>query len=185
MAIERRDLGGKTISVESGTLARQADGAVCVRLGDTITLATVVMAGPREGIDYFPLLVDYEEKMYAAGKIPGVRYIRREGRPSENATLSARRIDRSIRPLFPKGFRNNLQVVTTVLSADPDNAPDLPAMMGASAALCVSPIPFNGPIGAVRVGRIGEEFVVNPSYAERDQSDLELIVALGPDGGGR
>ena len=182
MAIERRDLGGKTISVESGTLARQADGAVCVRLGDTITLATVVMAGPREGIDYFPLLVDYEEKMYAAGKIPGVRYIRREGRPSENATLSARRIDRSIRPLFPKGFRNNLQVVTTVLSADPDNAPDVPAMVGASAALTVSPIPFNGPIGAVRVGRIGEEFVVNPSYAERDQSDLDLIVALGPDG---
>jgi len=182
MAIERRDLGGKTISVESGTLARQADGAVCVRLGDTITLATVVMAGPREGIDYFPLLVDYEEKMYAAGKIPGVRYIRREGRPSENATLSARRIDRSIRPLFPKGFRNNLQVVTTVLSADPDNAPDVPAMLGASAALSVSPIPFNGPIGAVRVGRIGEEFVVNPSYAERDQSDLDMVVALGPDG---
>ncbi len=182
MAIERRDLGGKTISVESGTLARQADGAVCVRLGDTITLATVVMAGPREGIDYFPLLVDYEEKMYAAGKIPGVRYIRREGRPSENATLSARRIDRSIRPLFPKGFRNNLQVVTTVLSADPDNAPDVPAMVGASAALSVSPIPFNGPIGAVRVGRIGEEFVVNPSYAERDQSDLDMVVVLGPDG---
>jgi polyribonucleotide nucleotidyltransferase len=140
------------------------------------------MAPPREGIDFFPLLVDYEEKMYAAGKIPGVRYIRREGRPSENAVLSARRTDRSIRPLFPQGFRNDIQVIATVLSADPDNAADLPAMVGASAALSVSPIPFNGPIGVVRVGRIGEGFVINPTYSERDQSDLDLVVVLGPDG---
>jgi len=170
------------LSVEAGTLAKQAGGAVCVRLGDTITLVTATMAPPREGIDFFPLLVDYEEKMYAAGKIPGIRYIRREGRPSENAILAARRADRSIRPLFPKGLRNDIQVIATVLSADPDNAADLPAMVGASAALCVSPIPFNGPIGAVRVGRIGEEFVINPTYSERDQSDLDLVVVLGLDG---
>jgi polyribonucleotide nucleotidyltransferase len=182
VAIARRELGGKTLSVETGTLAKQADGAVCVRLGDTITLVTATMAPPREGIDFFPLLVDYEEKMYAAGKIPGVRYIRREGRPSENAILSARRTDRSLRPLFPKGFRNDIQVIATVLSADPDNAADLPAMVGASAALSVSPIPFNGPIGPVRVARIGDEFVINPTYSERDQSDLDLVVVLGPDG---
>jgi polyribonucleotide nucleotidyltransferase len=182
VAIARREFDGKTLSVESGTLAKQAGGAVCVRLGDTIALVTATMAPPREGIDFFPLLVDYEEKMYAAGKIPGVRYIRREGRPSENAILSARRTDRSLRPLFPKGFRNDVQVIATIISADPDNAADLPAMVGASAAACISPIPFNGPIGPVRVGRIGEEFVINPTYSERDQSDLDLIVVLGPGG---
>ena len=182
MAVERREFDGKTFSVEAGTLAKQAGGAVCVRLGDTIALVTATMAPPREGIDFFPLLVDYEEKMYAAGKIPGVRYIRREGRPSENAILSARRIDRSIRPLFPKGFRNDIQVVATVLSADPDNAADLPAMVGASAALSVSSIPFLGPVGMVRVGRIGGDFVIAPTYAERDQSDLDLIVAVSPTG---
>jgi polyribonucleotide nucleotidyltransferase len=182
VATARREFDGKTLSVESGTLAKQAGGAVCVRLGDTITLVTATMAPPREGIDFFPLLVDYEEKMYAAGKIPGVRYIRREGRPSENAILSARRTDRSLRPLFPKGFRNDVQVIATILSADPDNAADLPAMVGASAAACISPIPFNGPVGPVRVGRIGEEFVINPTYSERDQSDLDLIVVLGLDG---
>ena len=178
MAIARCELDGKVISVEAGTLAKQADGAVCVRLGDTITLVAATMASPREGIDFFPLLVDFEEKMYAAGKIPGIRYIRREGRPSENAVLTARRIDRSIRPLFPKGFRNDVQVVATVLSADPDNAADVPAMNGASAALCISPVPFQGPVGAVRVGRSGDKFVINPTYAERDESDLDLTVAL-------
>jgi polyribonucleotide nucleotidyltransferase len=182
VAIEQRDLDGRSISVETGTLAKQADGAVCVRLGDTITLVTATMAPPREGIDFFPLLVDFEEKMYAAGKIPGVRYIRREGRPSENAILSARRIDRAIRPLFPKGFRNDIQVVATVLSADMQNAADIPAMVGASAALCVSPVPFLGPVGAVRVGRVEGRFVVNPTYEERDESDLELTVAVSPDG---
>ena len=182
MAIEQRDLDGRPISVETGTLAKQADGSVCVRLGDTITLVTATMAKPREGIDFFPLLVDFEERMYAAGKIPGVRYIRREGRPSENAILSARRIDRCLRPLFPKGFRNDIQVVVTVLSADPDNAPDICATVGASAALSVSSIPFLGPVGAVRVGRVEGGFIVNPTYAERDQSDLDLIVAVGTDG---
>ena len=174
MAVEQRDLDGRSISVETGTLAKQADGSVCVRVGDTIVLVTAAMAPPREGINFFPLLVDFEEKMYAAGKIPGVRYIRREGRPSENAILSARRIDRSIRPLFPKGFRNDIQIIATILSADMENAGDIPAMVGASAALCVSSVPFMGPVGAVRVGRIGGRFVVNPTYAERDESDLEL-----------
>lgn len=145
-------------------------------------LVTATMAAPREGIDFFPLLVDLEEKMYAAGKIPGVRYIRREGRPSENAVLTARRIDRAMRPLFPKGFRNDVQVIATVLSADPDNAPDLPAMVGASAALSVSPIPFLGPVGAVRVARVGEKFVINPTYGERDESPLDLTVAVCPTG---
>ncbi|MFB3881012.1 MAG: polyribonucleotide nucleotidyltransferase [Armatimonadota bacterium] len=182
MALESCDLGGRPISVETGTLAKQADGSVCVRLGDTIVLATVAMAAPREGVDFFPLLVDFEEKMYAAGKIPGVRYIRREGRPSEGAILSARRIDRSIRPLFPKGFRNDIQIVATVLSADLENAADIPAMVGASAALCVSSVPFLGPIGAVRIGRVDGAFVINPTYAERDTSDLDLIVAVAPDG---
>ncbi len=182
MAIAQCELDGRPISVETGTLAKQADGSVCVRLGDTITLVTVTMASPREGIDFFPLLVDFEEKMYAAGKIPGVRYIRREGRPSENAILSARRTDRSVRPLFPKGFRNDIQIIATVLSADPDNAPDILGMIGASAALTVSSVPFLGPVGSVRVGRIDGNFVVNPTYSERDQSDLDLIVALGPEG---
>ena len=182
MALESCDLGGRIVSVETGTLAKQADGAVCVRLGDTIVLVTVAMAAPREGVGFFPLLVDFEERMYAAGKIPGVRYIRREGRPSENATLSARRIDRSMRPLFPKGFKNDIQIVATVLSADLQNAADIPAMVGASAALCVSSVPFLGPIGAVRIGRVDSAFVINPTYAERDTSDLDLIVAVAPDG---
>ena len=164
MAIVSCDLDGKTISVETGTLAKQADGAVVVRLGDTIVLVAVGVAAPREGIDFFPLLVDFEEKMYAAGKIPGVRYIRREGRPSETAILTARRTDRYIRPLFPEGFRNDVQVIATVLSADLENPPDIPAMLGASAALGLSSVPFEGPVGAVRVARVGEEFVVSPTY---------------------
>ena len=169
-------LDGKRLSIEAGTLAKQADGAVCVRIGDSITLVTAVTAAPREGIDFFPLTVDYEERMYAAGKIPSMRYVRREGRPGENAILSARRIDRPIRPLFPKGFRNEVQIIVTVLSADPENPPDMTALVGASAALTISSIPFGGPIGGVRVGRTGEQFVVNPTFAERDQSDLDLIV---------
>jgi len=180
VAIASRDLDGKSISVESGTLAKQADGSVVVRIGDTIALVTATMAKPREGIDFFPLLVDFEEKMYAAGKIPGIRYIRREGRPSELAILTARRIDRTIRPLFPEGFRNDVQVVATVLSADPDNAPDIAALVGASAALSLSSIPFLGPIGSVRVGRVDGKMVVNPTYAERDQSDLDFIVSVSP-----
>ncbi len=182
LAIAKCELDGREISVETGTLAKQADGAVCVRLGDTIVLVTATQAAPREGIDFFPLLVDFEEKMYAAGKIPGVRYIRREGRPSENAVLSARRVDRCIRPLFPKGFRNDVQVIATVLSADADNAPDLPAIVGASAALSVSSIPFLGPVGAVRVAKLEDRFVINPTWGERDEAVLDLTVAVSPSG---
>jgi len=182
VAQESCDLGGRPISIETGTLAKQADGSVCVRLGDTIVLVAVAMAAPREGVNFFPLLVDFEERMYAAGKIPGVRYIRREGRPSEGAILSARRTDRCIRPLFPKGFNKDIQVVATVLSADLENAADILAMIGASAALCVSSVPFLGPVGSVRVGRTDGSFVLNPTYAERDTSDLDLIVAVTSDG---
>ena len=182
MAIARCELDGKEISVETGTLARQADGSVVVRIGDTIVLVTATVAAPRVGIDFFPLVVDFEEKMYAAGKIPGVRYIRREGRPSEKAILTARRIDRSIRPLFPEGFRNDVQMIATVLSADPEHSARHPAMLGASAALMISSIPFEGPVGAVRVGRIGDEFIVNPTYEQLEQSDLELTCLLGPTG---
>ncbi len=182
MAIATCELDGREISVETGTLAKQADGAVCVRLGDTIVLVTATQAAPREGIDFFPLLVDFEEKMYAAGKIPGVRYIRREGRPSENAVLSARRVDRCIRPLFPKGFRNDVQVIATVFSVDSDNAPDVAAIVGASAALSVSSIPFLGPVGAVRVAKLEDRFVINPTWAERDEALLDLVVAVSPTG---
>jgi polyribonucleotide nucleotidyltransferase len=176
MAEAEVSLDGRRLSIEAGTLAKQADGAVCVRIGDTITLVTAVAAAPREGIDFFPLTVDYEERMYAAGKIPSMRYVRREGRPGENAILSARRIDRPLRPLFPKGLRNEVQIIVTVLSADQENPPDVAALVGASAALSISSIPFNGPVGGLRVARVGEQFVLNPTFAEREQSSLDLIV---------
>lgn len=182
MAQAERTLEGKTISIESGTLAKQADGAVCVRVEDTIVLATVVPAPPREGMDYFPLLVDYEEKMYAAGKIPGLRYLRREARPSEAAILAARRIDRPLRPLFPKGMRNEVQVIITVLSADLQNPPDVLGILGASAALCVSSIPFNGPVGAARVARVDGQLILNPTHQQVDQADLDLAIVGARDG---
>ncbi|HEX2220940.1 MAG TPA: exonuclease domain-containing protein, partial [Candidatus Limnocylindria bacterium] len=170
-------IGGQTWSFEAGKLAEQADGAVLVRYGDTVILATAVASKePREGIDFFPLTVDYEERMYAAGKIPG-GFIKRESRPSEAAILAMRLTDRPIRPLFPKGYRNDVQVVLTVLSADQENDPDILAVNGASAALSVSSIPFGGPIGAVRVGRIGGEFVTNPTMGQLEESDLDLVVA--------
>ena len=170
-------LDGKTLSIEAGRVARQADGAVWVRCGDTVVLVTAVAArSPREGIDFFPLTVDYQERAYAAGKIPG-SFFRREGRPHEKETLAGRLIDRPIRPLFPKGYRNDVQIIATVLSADPQNQPDVLAMVGASAALTISGIPFLGPIGAVRVGRLEGRFVVNPSYAQADASDMDLVVA--------
>jgi polyribonucleotide nucleotidyltransferase len=170
------EIGGQTFSFETGKLAEQADGAVLVRYGDTVLLATAVSAEPREGIDFFPLTVDYEERMYAAGKIPG-GFIKRESRPSEAAILAMRLTDRPIRPLFPKGYKNDVQVVLTVLSADQENDPDILAVNGASAALSVSSIPFNGPIGAVRVGRIDGEFVANPTTSQMENSELDLVVA--------
>ena len=162
-------------------MAKQANGAVLVRYGDTVVLVTATAsAEPREGVDFFPLTVDYEEKMYAAGKIPG-GFIKREGRPSSDAILCARLIDRPIRPLFPKGFRNDVQIVATVLSVEQDNAPELAAMIGASAALTVSDIPFMGPIAGVRVGRINDQFVINPTEAQRAESMLNLTVAGSKD----
>ena len=171
------EIGGKPFSMEAGKLAEQADGAVIVRYGDTVVLATAVASKePREGADFFPLTVDYEERMYAAGKIPG-GFIKRESRPSEAAILAMRLTDRPIRPLFPKGYFNDVQVVLTVLSTDMENDPDILALNGASAALSISHIPFMGPVGAVRVGRINGEFVTNPTNTELDESELDLVVA--------
>ncbi len=171
------DLGGRSITVETGKLAGQANGSVLVRYGETVVLVTATMSSqPREGIDFFPLLVDYEERMYAIGRIPG-GWGRREGRPSEGAILSARMIDRPLRPLFPDGFRNDVQVVSTVMSVDSENPADIAAMIGASAALSISDIPFQGPIGGVRVGRVDGEFVINPTTEQLAQTDLNLVVA--------
>ncbi len=171
------EIGGRKLIVENGKMAKQANGAVLVRYGDTVVLVTATAsAEPREGIDFFPLTVDYEEKMYAAGKIPG-GFIKREGRPSSDAVLCARLIDRPIRPLFPKGYRNDVQIVATVLSVEQDNVPEIPAMIGASAALSVSDIPFEGSIAGVRVGRIGDDFIINPTKEEREKSTLNLTVA--------
>ncbi|MBP8597662.1 MAG: polyribonucleotide nucleotidyltransferase [Selenomonas sp.] len=171
------ELGGRKLVIENGKMAKQANGAVLVRYGDTVVLVTATAsAEPRQGVDFFPLTVDYEEKMYAAGKIPG-GFIKREGRPSNDAILCARLIDRPIRPLFPKGFRNDVQIVATVMSVEQDNAPELAAMIGASAALSVSDIPFMGPIAGVRVGRVDDAFVINPTEEQRKVSTLNLTVA--------
>jgi len=171
------EVGGRTLVIETGRLAKQANGSVLVRYGDTAVLVTAVMSRePREGIDFFPLLVDYEERMYAVGRIPRV-WLRREGRPSEAATLAARMIDRPLRPLFPEGFRNDVQIVATVMSVEQDNAPDVTALIGASAALTISDIPFLGPVGAVRVGRVDGQFVINPTVEQMERSELDLVVA--------
>lgn len=170
-------LAGRPLIIETEKFAKQANASVLVRFGDTAVLVTAVMAAKaREGIDFFPLLVDYEERLYAVGKIPG-GFIKREGRPPESAVLAARMIDRPIRPLFPEGFRNDVQVTATVLSVDPDNEPGLAAMIGASAALHISEIPFNGPIGGVKVGRVNGNFIINPTVAEIEKTDLQLVVA--------
>jgi len=171
------EVGGKPLIFEEGKLAGLADGAVTVRYGDTIVLATVVASqSPREGVDFFPLTVDYEERLYSAGKIPG-GFIKREGRPSEHAILSCRLTDRPLRPLFPKGFRNDVQVVVTVLSADQENDSDIPGICAASCALMISDIPFNGPVAAVRVGYVNNSFMINPTESELKYSDLDLVVA--------
>ena len=171
------DFCGRGITVETGEIAKQADGAVIIRYGDTVTLSTACASNQaKEGIDFFPLTVSFEEKLYSVGKIPG-GFLRREGRPSEHATLTARMIDRPIRPLFAEGFRNEVQVVNTVLSVDQDASPEMAAMFGASLALCISDIPFNGPIAGVKVGRIHGELVANPTVAQMEESDIDLTVA--------
>ena len=170
-------LAGRELSIETGRLAKQANGAVLVRYGDTVVLVTATTSKePREGVDFFPLTVDYEEKMYSVGKIPG-GFLRREGRATEAATLSARLIDRPIRPLFPKGYHCDVQIVATVLSVEADNEPDMCAMIGASAALHLSSAPFMGPIAGVSVGMIGDEFIINPTEKQREESRMHLSVA--------
>jgi polyribonucleotide nucleotidyltransferase len=168
--------GGKSISIETGKLAKQAHGSVVIRIGDNVVLTTACSnPEPREGIDFFPLTVDYREYTYAGGRIPG-GFIKREGRPSEREILVCRMIDRPIRPLFPETFRNETQIISLVLSADTENDPDVAAINGASAALTLSDIPFNGPVGAVRVGQIDGNFIVNPTYAEMAESTLNIMV---------
>ena len=170
------EIGGKPLLIQHGALAGLANGAVTVRQGDTVVLVTACMADPREGIDFFPLTVDYEERLYAVGKIPG-GFPRREGRPSSDGVLAMRLTDRSIRPLFPKGFRNEVQIVATTLSSDREHQPDTLITVGASAALSISDIPFNGPVSSVRIGRLDGQFIVNPTFAEAAEGDLDLIVA--------
>lgn len=173
----RTELGGRPLVLEFGKVAKQANGSVLVRYGETVVLVTATMSKePRTGIDFFPLLVDYEERMYSVGKIPG-GWGRREGRPSEEAILSARMIDRPLRPLFPDGFRNDVQIVASVLSVDKSNSPTIAALIGASAALHVSDIPFGGPVAGVKVGCVNGEFVLNPTLAQQADSDLELTIA--------
>lgn len=169
--------GAHTLTIETGEIARQADGAVMVSYGDTVVLVTVVgKTDVKEGQDFFPLTVDYMEKTYAAGKIPG-GFFKREGRPSEKETLTSRLIDRPLRPLFPEAFYNEVQVVATVMSSDPEIDADIPSIIGASAALAISGIPFYGPLGAVRVGYINDEYVVNPTKAQLEETQLDLVVA--------
>src|SRR5690242_10206316 len=176
------DWGGRKLILETGKIARQADGAVLARYGDTIVLCTAVgVRSVKPGQDFFPLTVNYQEKAFAAGKIPG-GFFKREGRPSENETLVSRLIDRPIRPLFPEGFRNEVQVIATVLSHDMENEPDIVAMVGCSAALTLSGIPFFGPVGGARVGYIDGGYVLNPTAAQRQTSQLDLVVAGTADG---
>lgn len=173
----KTELGGRSFVVETGKMAKQANGAALVRYGDTVVLVTATASlEPREGVDFFPLTVDYEEKMYSVGKIPG-GFIKREGRPAESGILHSRLIDRPIRPLFPEGYRNDVQIVATVLSVDQDNPPEIAGMIGASCALSISDIPFMGPIAGVRVGRVDGQFVINPTVAQMEKSDLNLTVA--------
>ncbi len=175
------EIGGKTLILEHGRFAGQATSAVLGRLGDTMVLAAVVSAKVREDVDFFPLQVEYMERLYAGGRIKGSRWVKREGRPSDEAILTARLIDRSVRPLFPDGFRNEVQVIVTVLSVDSENNPDIPAVCATSAALAISSIPWNGPVGVLRIGFVskdGEEiFVANPTHQDIDHSDLDLVVS--------
>src|SRR2546428_2010053 len=175
------DINGHALSLETGKVAKQADGAVVVRFGGTMVLATCVAAKTaREGQDFFPLTVEYRERAYAGGRIPG-GYFKREGAPVKKETLTARLIDRPSRPLFPDGFRNEVQVICLVISGDQENDPDVLAMNGASAALCLSGIPFDGPVGAVRVGLVDGAMIANPTTAQQKASSLELVIAATED----
>jgi polyribonucleotide nucleotidyltransferase len=171
------EVGGRNLTIETGKLAEQASAAVTVQYGETVVLVTVCTSKePREGVDFLPLTVDYEERLYAAGKIPG-GFIRREGRPSQEATLAARLTDRPLRPLLPKSWRNDIQLVVTVLSADQENDPNILAVIGSSAVLSLSEVPFDGPVSAVRIGYINEEIVLNPTLVQLEESLFDLVVA--------
>ena len=170
------DLAGRKLEVEVGQLAKQANGAALIRYGDTVVLSTATASKEPKNVDFFPLTVNYEERLYAVGKIPG-GFIKREGRPSEKAILASRLIDRPIRPLFADGFRNEVQVVSVVMSVDQNCSSEIAAMFGSSLALSVSDIPFEGPIAGVIVGRVDNEFVVNPTVDEFEKSDIHLTVA--------
>ena len=171
------NIAGTAITVEVGKLAEQANGACTVRCGDTLVfVAATASEEPREGIDFFPLSVDFEEKLYAVGRIPG-GFIKREGKPTEKAILTARLIDRPLRPLFPKGFRNDVHIVAMALSVDPEYPPDVFAMLGSSIALSISDIPFMGPTGSVAVGMVDGQYVINPTSKQREKSRLELVVS--------
>ena len=175
--IFEKDFYGNKIIIEHGDLAKQANGAVLVRFNDTVVLSTVCVSKTANLLsDFFPLMVVYQEKLYSVGKIPG-GFIKREGRPTEAATLAARMIDRPMRPLFPEDFRNEVQVVNTVLSVDPDSPPEMPAMLGSSLATCISEVPFNGPIAGVKVGRVDGKLIINPTVQESELSDIDLTVA--------
>jgi polyribonucleotide nucleotidyltransferase len=176
-----REIGGQPLAIEAGRLAGQASGAVTVRYGDTVVLVTAcASAEPREGVDFLPLTIDYEERLYAAGKIPG-GWFRREGRPSAEAVLADRLTDRPLRPLFPKGFRKDIQIIVTVLSADQENDPDILAIIGAATSLCMSDIPFDTPVSSVRVGHVDGQYVVNPTFSQLKESLLDLVVASTKD----
>ena len=170
------EIGGRTLTIETGRLAMLAGGSVTIRYGDTLLLGTANRSEPRPGLDFFPMTVEFEERMYAAGKIPG-GFFKREGRPSEAAILAARLTDRPIRPLFPEGYKDDVQLVLNVMSTDQENDPDILGTIAASTALTISEIPFLGPVGAVRIGRIDGEFVVNPLYSQLAESELDLVVS--------
>src|SRR5947208_15332726 len=171
------DLGGRALAVQVGKMAKQAGGSVTLRVGDTVVLGVATMSETeRAGIDFFPLTCDYEERMYSVGKIPGGFY-KREGKPSERAVLTSRLIDRPNRPMFPDGMRNDVQVVAMPVSVDLNDAPDILAINAASAALTLSDIPWEGPVGAVRVGRVNGEFILNPTRAQINEGELDLVVA--------
>ncbi len=172
----KMDLAGRPLTLETGRLAKQANGAVFVRYGETVVLSTVTASTEPKDLDFFPLTVNYEERLYSVGKIPG-GFIKREGRPSEKAILASRLTDRPIRPLFPEGFRNDVQIVSLVMSVDQDCSPEIAAMIGTSAALAISDVPFDGPIGGVIVGRVDGKFVINPTVEQEDKSDIYLVVA--------
>ena len=175
-SIVSRKVSHETLTLETGKLAQQANGSVLLRFGDCVILTTATMSKPREGIDFFPLTIEFEERLYARGKIPG-SFFRREGRPSSHGTLIARMTDRPIRPLFPEGFRNEVQVVVTPLSIDQETPLEVLSILAASTALSISDIPFEGPISATRMGYVDGELVANPTYSQLEESTLDLIVA--------